>query len=110
MHSAALEGYIVCAAMDGKAANMPEELLHEREYTRTGVAPAGSSIALVDMVAEDGADEDAAAAKKGSDAELGQAATQNGHTEGTAVCLLLCLGICPPDGFVIFLDTNGRAL
>lgn len=64
---------------------MPEELLHEREYTRTGIAPAGSSIALADMAAEDAADEDAAAAQKGSDAELGKAASQNGHTNGTTV-------------------------
>ena len=79
--------------MDGKATNMPEELLHEREYTRTGIAPAGSSIALADMAAEDAADEDAAdedaaAARKGSDAELGKAASQNRLTNGTTV------GIC----------------
>ena len=79
----------MCAAMDGKAANMPEELLHEREYTRTGIAPAGSSIALADMAAEDAADEDAAAAKKGSDAELGKAAKQNGHGTETMVGHLL---------------------
>ncbi len=94
------EGHNLRAAMDGKAANMPEELLHEREYTRTGIAPAGSSIALVDMAGEDGADEDAAAAKKGSDAELGQAPDQNGHTNGTMVRHLLCLGLCAPDGLV----------
>ena len=77
--------------MDGKAANMPEELLHEREYTRTGIAPAGSSIALADMAAGDAADKDAAAAQKGSDAELGKAANQNGHSTESMVSHLLCL-------------------
>lgn len=57
---------------------MPEELLHEREYTRTGIAPAGSSIALADMDADEGAD----AAKTGSDAELGKAGAQNRHFNG----------------------------
>lgn len=89
---------------------MPEELLHEREYTRTGIAPACSSIALVDMAAEDGADEHAAAAKKGSDAELGQAAAQNGHTNRTAVGDLLWLGLCAPDGLACVLDMPCKAL
>ena len=71
---------------------MPEELLHEREYTRTGIAPAGSNLALVDMAAdEDEADGEETAAKRGSDAELGAAGTagtQNGHADGSRVSLL----------------------
>ena len=67
---------------------MPEELLHEREYTRTGIAPAGSSIALADMDASGAADKDEIAAKTGSNAELGKAGAQNGHTNGTTVCRL----------------------
>ncbi|CAK0759197.1 hypothetical protein CVIRNUC_002679 [Coccomyxa viridis] len=64
-----------------QAATMPEELLHEREYSRTGVAPAGSNPALVEMTAHD------SAASAGSDAELGKAgpkhAQQQQHQSGT---------------------------
>ena len=73
---------------------MPEELLHAREYTRTGIAPAGSSIALADMAADEDADKDDAAAKIGSDAELGNGQRQKGHTNGTTVRSLLCLCLC----------------
>ncbi len=65
---------------------MPEDLLHEREYTRTGIAPAGSDLALLELgTGDEDADEDKAAAKRGSDAELGAAgpvSTQNGHADG----------------------------
>ena len=68
---------------------MPEELLHEREYTRTGIAPAGSNLALMDTAAdEDDADGEETAARRGSDAELGAAGTagaQNGHADGGRV-------------------------
>jgi len=74
--------------MDSKAANMPEELLYEREYTRTGIAPAGSSIALADMDTSGTADKDKTAALTGSNAELGEAGAHNGHTNGIMVCRL----------------------
>ena len=66
--------------MDGKAANMPEELLHEREYTRTGIAPQGSRL-LQEMasMADSAHEEEAAVSKQGSDAELGRSGAQNGH-------------------------------
>ena len=71
----------ICGAAVGKqAATMPEELLHEREYSRTGIAPAGSNSALVEMTAHD------SAASAGSDAELGKAgpkhAQQQQHQAG----------------------------
>ena len=68
---------------------MPEELLHEREYTRTGIAPAGSNLALIDMAAdEDEADGEETAAKRGSDAELGAAGAKSGDADGSRVSLL----------------------
>ena len=76
----------VCHAAVGKqAATMPEELLHEREYSRTGIAPAGSNPALVEMAAHD------SAASAGSDAELGKAGPkhaqqQQHHQAGLMLC------------------------
>ena len=59
---------------------MPEELLHEREYTRTGIAPQGSRL-LQEMasMADSAHEEEAAVSKQGSDAELGRSGAQNGH-------------------------------
>ena len=67
--------------MDGKAASMPEELLHEREFTRTGVAPVGSRLALEEMAgaADSARDEEAAVGRPGLDAELRRLGAQNGH-------------------------------
>ena len=78
-------GGIWHAAVAKQAATMPEELLHEREYSRTGMAPAGSSPALAEMAAHD------SAASAGSDAELGKAGPnhaqqQQHHQAGLMLC------------------------
>ena len=75
----------ICGAAVGKqAATMPEELLHEREYSRTGIAPAGSSPALADMAAHD------SAASAGSDAELGKAGPKHAQQLRHQAGLMLC--------------------
>ena len=73
--------------MDSKAASMPEELLHEREYTRTGIVPVGSRLALEEMAGapDSTRDEEAAVGKQGLDAELGRARAQNGHASNGAL-------------------------
>ncbi|CAK0784035.1 hypothetical protein CVIRNUC_007238 [Coccomyxa viridis] len=83
MAGATFLALILLDPMDGKAANMPEELLHEREYTRTGIAPQGSRL-LQEMasMADSAHEEEAAVSKQGSDAELGRSGAQNGHAHG----------------------------
>ena len=60
---------------------MPEELLHEREYTRTGIAPVGSCLALEEMAgrADSARYDEAAVGRQASDAEQGRSGAQNGH-------------------------------
>ena len=82
---------------------MPEELLHEREYTRTGIAPRGSRL-LQEMasMADSAHEEEAAVGKQGSDAELGRSGAQNGHAHsGDMVAVLasaLVSHVCLSDG------------
>ena len=63
---------------------MPEELLHEREYSRTGIVPAGSSPDLAEMAAHD------SAASAGSDAELGKAGPEHAQLQHHQAGLMHC--------------------